>query len=264
VSSPETESSAEEAGEAADQGKPEEKSPWEDPRMLWTGKPGKADILCLLGILFSGVYSLAVLPFRASLVGHHPVWSELINGSTEAIISAASFARVGHGTLAVAVIAAIPGLMKFDILYWWAGRLWGEKYILMLSGKSQRGIKWMHRVRRSGRKFLWPAIVASPFIPFGFILYVIAGWAGMSWIAFLLLDLVGNLLWTGMLVGLGYALGQHGVDIAQTISHYGLYVTIGLIVVVVFFQIRNQRRMLSDTAASAREAVRVVEDDTGH
>jgi membrane-associated protein len=263
VSIPETGPAAK-ADNAEAESPAEEKSPWDDPRMLWTGKPRKADILCLLGILFSGAYSLAVLPFRASLVGHHPVWSELINGSTEAIISAASFARVGHGTLVVALLAAIPGLMKFDLLYWWAGRLWGEKYILMLSGRSARGMKYMERVKRSGRKFLWPAIVASPFIPFGFILYVIAGWAGMSWITFLLLDLVGNLIWSGLLVGLGYALGQHGVDIAQTISHYGLYVTIGLIVVVVFFQVRNQRRMMAGTAASAREAVRVIEDEAGH
>jgi membrane protein DedA with SNARE-associated domain len=243
---------------------PEEKSPWDDPRMLWTGKPTKSDILCLLGILLSGVYSLALLPFRASLVGHHPVLSELLNGSTEAIISAAAFARIGHGTVAVALLAAIPGLMKFDLLYWWAGRLWGEKYIIMLSGRSKRGIKYMHRVRRSGRKFLWPAIMLSPFIPFGFILYVIAGWAGMSFVTFLILDLIANLIWSGLLVGLGYALGHHGVVIAQTISHYGLYVTIGLVVVVVFFQIRNQRQMMTDTAASAREAVRVIEDDAGH
>jgi membrane-associated protein len=242
----------------AEQEKP--KSPWDDPRMLWTGRPRKADILCLLGILLSAAYYYALLPFRAHLLGTHPVWSELLNGSTEAIIAAAAFARVGHGTVLVALLAAIPGLVKFDLLYWWAGRLWGEKYIMMLSGKSQRGIKYMDRVKRWDRKFTWPAVVVSPFVPVGSVLiYVIAGWAGMSWYTFLALDVVGNLLWAGMLVGLGYALGHHAVVVAQAISHYGLWVTIGLIVVVVIFQVRSQRHMMATYRAEAREAVAEVE-----
>ena len=96
---------------------------WNDPRLPWLGKPRAADILCWAGIVLSGVLFWALLPLRVSLLGTHPVVAELLNGSTESIISAAAFARVGHGTLAVVLLAAIPGLMKFDILYWWAGRL---------------------------------------------------------------------------------------------------------------------------------------------
>jgi membrane-associated protein len=256
VSIPETGAAAETPGKhrvTSDKG---QKSPWDDPRMLWTGKPGKADVFCLLGILLSGVYYYALLPFRAHLLGSDPVLSEVLNGSTEAIIAAAAFARVGHGTVMVALLAAIPGLIKFDILYWWAGRLWGEKYIMMLSGKRQRGTKYMARVRRWDRKFTWPAMVASPFVPVGGVLIlVIAGWSGMSWITFLILDTIGNLLWAGMLVGLGYALGHHAVVIAQQISHYGLWVTIGLVLVVVVFQVRSQRRMMATYRAEAAEAV---------
>jgi membrane-associated protein len=243
----------------ADQEKEQQKSPWDDPRMLWTGRPRKADVLCLLGILLTAAYYYALLPFRAELLGTHPVLSELLNGSTEAIIAAAAFARIGHGTVLVALLAAIPGLVKFDLLYWWAGRLWGEKYIMMLSGKSQRGIKYMDRVRRMGRRFTWPAMILSPFVPVGSVLIlVIAGWAGMSWYTFLILDIIGNLLWAGMLVGLGYALGHHAVVVAQEISHYGLWVTIGLVLVVVVFQVRSQRRMMATYRADASEAVTEV------
>src|SRR5207248_1463827 len=82
----------------------------------------------------------------------HPVVAELLNGSTESIISAAAFARTGDGTLAVVLLAAIPGLMKFDILYWWAGRLWGERFIMALPG-SKRSARHMARVRQAGRRF---------------------------------------------------------------------------------------------------------------
>src|SRR5207247_11058757 len=61
------------------------------------------------------------------------------------------FAKEGDGTLAVAVLAAIPGLMKFDALYWWAGRLWGERFIMALP-VSKRVAKHMARVQQAGRK----------------------------------------------------------------------------------------------------------------
>src|SRR3954452_5390821 len=86
---------------------------FDDPRIPWAGKPRRADILCWAGIMLSGIFYYVMLPFRASLVGTHPVLLELLNGSTEAIIAGAAFARVGHGSLIVVLLAAIPGLMKF-------------------------------------------------------------------------------------------------------------------------------------------------------
>jgi membrane-associated protein len=231
-----------------------QRATWDDPRIPWAGKPRRADILCWAGIMLSGIFYWATLPFRASLVGTHPVLLELLNGSTEAIVAAAAFARVGHGTLVVVLLAAIPGLMKFDPLYWWAGRLWGERVIALLSGRRNRGARYMGRVQRWGRKFTWPAVVISPFLPIpSAIIYVIAGWAGMGLVTFIILDAIGTLLWAGMLAGLGYELGHHAVVVAQTISHYGLWISIALIVVIVFFQVRSQRHM-ARVASQARAA----------
>ena len=125
---------------------------WDDPRLPWAGEPGRTDILCWAGIVLSGVFYLATLPFRAPLLGTHPVFLILLNGSTEGIVSAAAFARVGHGSLVVVLLAAVFGLIKFDPLFWWAGRLWGERVITLLSGRRNRGAKYMSRVQRWGRK----------------------------------------------------------------------------------------------------------------
>src|SRR5260221_2544194 len=124
---------------------------WNDPRLPWNGKPRAADILCWLGIVVSGLSYWVLLPLRLSLVGTHPVLAELLNGGTESIISAAAFARAGDGTLVVAVLAAIPGLMKFDALYWWAGRLCGERLIMVLPG-SRLEARQMLLVAHAGRK----------------------------------------------------------------------------------------------------------------
>ena len=245
----------------------QKQEPWDDPRIPWAGKPRRADILCWAGIMLSGIFYYAMLPFRASLLGTHPVLSELLNGSTEAIVAAAAFARIGHGTLVVALLAAVPGLMKFDPLYWWAGRLWGERIIALLSGKRNRGAKYMGRVDRWGRKFTWPAVLVSQFLPIpNAIIYVIAGWAGMRLVTFIILDVIGSLLWAGMLVGLGYELGHRAVVVAQTISHYGLWVSIGLVVVIIVFQVRSQRRMMrvyvEGRAARADARANAEDEDT--
>ena len=221
------------------------KDPWNDPRLPWLGKPRTADILCWAGIVLSGLFYWALLPLRVSLIGTHPVAAELLNGSTESIISAAAFARVGNGTLAIVLLAAIPGLMKFDILYWWAGRLWGERFLVALLG-GRRAAKHMDRARRSGRKFTWPAVLVSCFLPIPrAIIFVIAGWAGMRLVTFLVLDLIGVLLWAGLLAGLGYALGHPAVVAAKTVSHYSLWFTIGIVAVSVFLAVRAQRRTAS-------------------
>lgn len=218
------------------------RDPWDDPRLPWSGKPRRADILCWAGITLSGLYYLLLLPFRASLVGTHPVLLEFLNGSTEAIVSGAAFARVGHGSIPVILLVAIPGLMKFDLLYWWAGRLWGERIILLLSGRRKHGQRFIVRVRRWGRKFTWPAVVIAPFLPLPSpIVYAVAGWAGMSVLTFLVLDLISTLLWAGMLAGLGFSLGQHAVTVAQAISRYGLWISIGIVVLVVLGQMRGAR-----------------------
>jgi membrane protein DedA with SNARE-associated domain len=228
-------------------------APRADPRLPWQGKARTADILCWLGIVLSGLFYWLLLPLRVSLVGTHPVVAELLNGGAESIISAAAFARTGHGTLAVAVLAAIPGLMKFDVLYWWAGRLWGERFIMIMPG-SQRLNRHAPRIRQAGRKFTWPAVVISSFLPIPrAIIFVIAGWAGMRLITFLLLDLVSALLWAGLLSGLGYTLGHHAVVAARTVSHYSWWFTIAIVALTLLHIVRSQRRLKAVTAAPAGE-----------
>jgi membrane-associated protein len=220
-----------------------EKSPWDDPRLPWIGKPTKKDIACWATVVGSGLFLLIILPFRAALVGTHPVLGELLNGSTESIIAAAAFARTGHGSLVVAILAAFPGIMKFDLVWWWAGSLWGERLILLISGRRSHGPKYMQRVRKWGPRFTWPAVVVSEFLPIpNTIVYAIAGWAGMRLIVFIVLDFIGTALWVGLLIGLGWALGQHAVDVAETISRYSLWISIGIVVLVVVGQFRGSRR----------------------
>ena len=73
-------------------------------------------------------------------------------------------------------------------------------------------------MNRWGRWFSWPAVIIANFLPIpSAIIYAMAGWTGMSWVTFLVLDVIGTLSWAGLLAGLGYALGQHAVSVAEEV-----------------------------------------------
>lgn len=208
----------------------------------WQGRPQRADLICWFGIALSGVYYLAMLPVRPLLIGKNPLLLELITGSLTSIVTAGAFARVGEAPLLLALLAAVPATMMFDPLYWWAGRRWGRAIIEIFAGRSARSKRGIARAERMFRRFGWPAIVLAYFLPVPTaIVYAFAGWSGMRLVTFLILDVLGTLMWVGTLVALGYALGERAVHVAKEISHYGLLISIGLIVVMVVLQYRRMR-----------------------
>ena len=183
-------------------------------QLPWEGRPQRADVVLMSLIAFSGAYGLLLLPAVPSLVGTHPVLLELFRGSMTSMVTMGALARVGEASLLVAILAAIPGSMMFDWLYWWAGRRWG-----------------------------WLAVATAYLLPIPSVLvYAAVGWTGMRLAVFLLWDLVGALLWILLVVGLGYAIGQRAVDVAHAVSHYALALTVLLVVAIVARQVWVARR----------------------
>src|SRR5262249_51485113 len=111
------------------------------------------------------------------------------------------------------------------------------------------------RVQLAGPKFTWPAVLVSSFLPIPrAIIFVLAGWAGMRLATFLILDLIGVLLWAGLLAGLGYTLGHHAVVAAKTISHYSWWFTIAIVVLSVLAVVRSQRQASRPPAGAEGDA----------
>ena len=167
----------------------------------WEGKPRRVDIACWAAITLSGLYDLAILPWRASLVGTHPMISELPNGSTESIVSAAAFAARGTARWSLSCSPrSLADEVRHHLLVGWL--VWGEKVLNLFTGRSERqrrrGQKFVARVNRWGRWFTWPAVIVAMFLPIpSAIIYAVAGWTGMSWVTFLILDAIGSLSWAG-------------------------------------------------------------------
>jgi membrane-associated protein len=221
----------------------EEATPPNAAGVPWDGRAERSDIICLAAILVSGIYGLALLPAVPSLVGSHPVLLELLRGSMTAMVTMGAGARIGEQSLVVAVLAAIPGLMAFHWLYWWAGRRWGKRAIEMLVGNHPKAAQRTARLERLVARFGWLAMVFVYFQPVPSpLVYASAGWTRMRLVTFLALDLIGSLLWISLCVGLGYAIGQRAVDTAHAVGHYALYLSILLIVGVIARQVGLARR----------------------
>lgn len=216
----------------------------EGPWFPWgQGAPRARDILCLIGIMVSGVYGLAMIPFTPRLISTHPVLLEILAGSNSSTVAAGAFAAVqGKLELGVVVLAALPGMMKFDLVFWLAGLLWGHRIIQLFAGRSRRAARFAQRAERLSPRWAAVAVLTSAFLPVPSpLVYAVAGWVGLRLVWFLICDVIGTAAWAAVLGTLGYILGDDGVRAANLVSRYAL---ITIIVLVVLALVPHARHVI--------------------
>jgi membrane-associated protein len=211
----------------------------------WDSPMARADKLLISATAAILVVMLLTLPLRPFLLATHPVALSAVTGSLSAVGAAAAFARVGGTDLWLVIAAGVFGMIKFDWLFWWAGRRWGSKGVRFFTPPG-RARRFVERVRSWPRWSTGLVVVAAalpgvPSVP----LFLLAGLAGMRLVPFLVFDAIGSALVVGLVAGLGYGLGQTAVDVVLTIDQYALWVSIALIVIV---SLRAGRRGQPSTA----------------
>jgi membrane-associated protein len=213
------------------------------PPLPWPGRGERADWIILAGIALSVVVPLALLPLVPALVASHPALLELLRGSTASIINMGARARIGEASLAEAVLLGVPSLMMFDWLFWWAGRRWGDGvFVWLLGGPGPRTERRLERLHRIEARFGPLAVALAYLLPVpSALIYAAVGEGGMRLGVFLALDVLGTLLWTSLLAAAGYGFGQEAVDVADAVSHYGLWVALALVGVVIL-RVRHRAR----------------------
>jgi membrane protein DedA with SNARE-associated domain len=209
----------------------------------WDGRPRRDDLICWYALGGMAVFYTAMWPVRPLLIGSNPVLLEFLTGSKESIIAAGAFAGVGSVPLVVVVLVAIVGMMKFDAIVWWAGTLWGKGIVRKFAGRSRMATWFAAKVETLGPWVMWPAVAMAPWTPVpSSLIYAAAGWTGMRLRTFLVLDGIGSLIRASIYAGLGYAIGQPAVDVVETISANGIWVSLAIVVVMVVGQFA--RRLL--------------------
>jgi membrane protein DedA with SNARE-associated domain len=212
------------------------------PSLPWTGKAQREDRIIIALIALAGVLQFALWPLVPALVASHPALLELIRGSTASIINMGARARIGETTMVEAMLLAIPSLMMFDWVFWWAGRRWGDAvFVWLLGGPGPRTEKRLARLHRLESRFGPAGVVLAYVLPVPTaLIYAAVGDGGMRLSVFLVLDALGTILWTALLAAAGWQLGHTAVDIANGVAHYSLWVTLGLVAVI--FAWRASRR----------------------
>jgi membrane protein DedA with SNARE-associated domain len=198
----------------------------------------RADRIIIGGIAAAGLYGLVLLPLFPLLGSTHPALLELVRGSTASIINMGARARVGETSFALAVLLGVPSVMMFDWLFWWAGRRWGDRVFVWLLGRDDaKAERRLVRLHAYERRFGSVAVVLAPVLPLPSpLIYAAVGDGGMRLGTFLVLDVIGTVLWTGLLATLGYELGQRAVDVTDAIGRYSLWATLALVVAVIAVQ----------------------------
>jgi len=194
-------------------------------------------------------YGFAAIPLTPELIASHPVLLEMLTGSTASVVAAGAFSDIDSKLqLSVVIAAALPGLMMFDPLYWWAGRRWGHRAVEWLGHRNGRAAALVRRAGQRGSRFAGSLVLLSAFLP-GMpapLLYAAAGWAGLGLVPFLVCDALGSLAWAALLAVLGQQLGPSGVAAANLASRYALLATIALLAVAVVPHAWHVRRSWRD------------------
>lgn len=177
-----------------------------------------------------------------TLLAHHDVLLEVMSRGAASIITGGALARVGREPLAVVVLAPMTCVFTYALFYWWGGRLWGDRLISYYTKDSPRRRRWVTRgeawVRRWG---VW-ALVVAWFVPVPVaVVEVLCGTSGMPFVRYFVGAFVGRLLWVGFLIGLGWSIGHPAVHVVSVIGRYGLYVTAGIVVLMVAVAVSRSR-----------------------
>jgi membrane-associated protein len=221
----------------------------------WHGRPRTSDVLCVLAIAVSAIYAIAAIPLIPALIASHPVLLELLTGSPSSIMAAGAYADVDTKLqLALVVVAALPGIMRFDWVFWWAGRLWGHRIVERLGHRSPRMARLARLAEARGRRWAGPLVALAAFLPSGAstAVYAAAGWAGLPLLAFVLWDTLGSAAWVSVVAMGGYLLGSTGVTLAGLVSRYALVTICVLVVLLIAPQAWHSWRERRTSRAAGR------------
>jgi len=207
---------------------------WEDPSLPWKHKPTRSDIACFSWLGVVAVYSIVINVLRPTLAGLAPHVLASV-GSWTGLVLVGARAATGDPWWPLVWILGTLGLIKFDWIYWWAGRLWGRNLIDAWSGRSPRVRRANERAERFARKYDVLAIAVG-FLPIPLprgVILVVLGEAGTSLRKFLTVSVICSFITNGAYLALGYWIGEPAVKVMEAYGQYLVWVSVAILVVMV-------------------------------
>ncbi|WAL39292.1 VTT domain-containing protein [Brevibacterium sp. BRM-1] len=196
----------------------------------WEGTPRPSDRVLLAFLFIIPLFYLVMWPLRPMLIAKMPVLLSFLIGAKTVVAGAGAFAAVESHPLWIVVAAGWAGMMKFDWLWWFAGRRWGER-IVSIFANTERTYRRAEQIRRLPRWLLIALVVLGRFpgVP-GSIVWLISGWSGMRFWTFFLCNAAGALVLSWGCAWIGFEIGQPAVDLLKLVDKYALWVSLAIIV----------------------------------
>lgn len=146
------------------------------------------------------------------------------------------FVRLGHLEIVPTYIALMTGELIGDVLWYWIGYRWGESFLnrfgrfVSITEKHVRIAQSLfHRYHTS------ILFISKITMGFGFAIAILFS-AGLSRVPFrwyMTVNLFGQFIWSALLLGAGYALGQVYVNLSGILERI-IIIAFSIIMVVLF------------------------------
>lgn len=217
---------------------------WQDPSLPWKHKPTKADIACFVWLSVAGIYGIVISVLRPGLLASAPMVLAA-QGSWSGVVLTGALAQGGDPWWPLVWLLASLGFLKFDWIYWWAGRLWGRELIEAWSGRSPRARRINAQAEKFARRFETLALIVN-FLPIPLpraVILAVLGETGTSLKKFLTVSIITSAITTGGYLALGYWIGEPAVAAMTLYGKYLWYISLAILVVVigqVWWKNRNQ------------------------
>ena len=138
------------------------------------------------------------------------------------LMAAGALSAQGAMRMSITILLGVLGCLAADWIWFSLGRRWGSKALKLLCRFTDDPRRCSRKAQEKFHRYGLPVLCVAKFVPgLDGLLPPLGGAQGVPLAAFLALDGVGSLLWSGCYVGVGYIFSNE-LDIAiRWAQHFG-------------------------------------------
>lgn len=216
---------------------------------------GKQDGICATLIGLMTIYGLAMIPLRPVILGLAPIVLVSLTGSMLGLVMCGALGATGWPWWPAALIIGTLSGIKFDFVWWWAGKLWGDHFIASIAGQTERARRRAKRAENLTRRYDILALFLGhvPYLPVPrSIVCAVLGAAGSSIKRLFVIDVAFSFLFASLFLWLGWQIGEPAVAALEEFGKYMWYVSIVLLVGVFYVAFRSAKKQSDAQKASGQ------------
>ncbi len=155
-----------------------------------------------------------------------------------ALLASGVFVAGGEMALSTALAAGLGGAVAGDQAGYWLGAGLGNRAIDILSGRATMrtalGAAAAFAERRGALAVFLSRWLVTPLGP---AVNLVSGTIGMRWLQFSVPEVLGEMVWVAIYVGLGAAFSRSAVGVAEVLGNLTWFLAAGVVTVALFLRL---------------------------